>query len=65
MHNYLDFEKPVADLEGQILELKKIEGEDDAVDVHEEIARLETRPGRRPRSPAIPTGLTAPITSSD
>ena len=24
MHNYLDFEKPVADLEGQILELKKI-----------------------------------------
>lgn len=43
MHNYLDFEKPVADLEGQILELKKIEGEDDAVDVHEEIARLETR----------------------
>jgi acetyl-CoA carboxylase carboxyl transferase subunit alpha len=42
MHNYLDFEKPVADLEGQILELKKIEGKD-AVDVTDEIQRLEKR----------------------
>ena len=43
MHNYLDFEKPVADLEGQILELRKIEGGENAVDVHEEIDRLEKR----------------------
>ncbi|MEN3792482.1 acetyl-CoA carboxylase carboxyltransferase subunit alpha [Fulvimarina sp. MAC3] len=43
MYNYLDFERPVADLEGQILELRKIEAEDGAVDVHEEIERLETR----------------------
>ena len=43
MHNYLDFEKPVADLEGQILELKKIETGEDAVDVTEEIGRLEKR----------------------
>ncbi|NDV88700.1 acetyl-CoA carboxylase carboxyltransferase subunit alpha [Aurantimonas aggregata] len=43
MHNYLDFEKPVADLEGQILELKKIESSEDAVDVTEEIERLERR----------------------
>ncbi|MER0239817.1 acetyl-CoA carboxylase carboxyltransferase subunit alpha [Fulvimarina sp. MAC8] len=43
MYNYLDFERPVADLEGQILELRKIEAEDGAVDVHEEIDRLETR----------------------
>ena len=43
MHNYLDFEKPVADLEGQILELKKIESSGDAVDVTEEIERLEKR----------------------
>ncbi|RFC62913.1 acetyl-CoA carboxylase carboxyltransferase subunit alpha [Fulvimarina endophytica] len=43
MYTYLDFERPVADLEGQILELRKIETEDDAVDVHEEIERLETR----------------------
>ncbi|HEY9058836.1 MAG TPA: acetyl-CoA carboxylase carboxyltransferase subunit alpha [Aurantimonas sp.] len=43
MHNYLDFEKPVADLEGQIIELKKIEGGEDAVDVTDEIQRLEKR----------------------
>jgi acetyl-CoA carboxylase carboxyl transferase subunit alpha len=43
MHNYLDFEKPVADLEGQILELKKIESSENAVDVGEEIERLEKR----------------------
>jgi acetyl-CoA carboxylase carboxyl transferase subunit alpha len=43
MYNYLDFEKPVADLEGKILELKK--GQDGAgtVDVSDEIARLEKR----------------------
>ncbi|MCQ0987014.1 acetyl-CoA carboxylase carboxyltransferase subunit alpha [Jiella marina] len=43
MHNYLDFEKPVADLEGQIFELKKIETGEDAVDVTEEVQRLEKR----------------------
>ncbi|MBP0614447.1 acetyl-CoA carboxylase carboxyltransferase subunit alpha [Jiella mangrovi] len=43
MHNYLEFEKPVADLEGQIIELKKIETGEDAVDVHDEVERLEKR----------------------
>ena len=43
MHNYLDFEKPVADLDTQILELKKIGGGEDGVDVSEEIGRLEKR----------------------
>ncbi|WP_173934862.1 acetyl-CoA carboxylase carboxyltransferase subunit alpha [Chelativorans sp. Marseille-P2723] len=43
MYNYLDFEKPVADLEGQILELKKLSESGEAVDVAEEIARLEKR----------------------
>ena len=43
MYNYLDFEKPVADLEGKILELKKLSESGEAVDVHEEIARLEKR----------------------
>ena len=32
MYNYLDFEKPVADLEGQILELKKLAESGEAVD---------------------------------
>ncbi|WP_152048006.1 acetyl-CoA carboxylase carboxyltransferase subunit alpha [Aureimonas psammosilenae] len=43
MHNYLDFEKPVADLESQILALKGLGGGGDSVDVSEEIKRLETR----------------------
>ena len=43
MFNYLDFEKPVADLEGKILELKKLSENGEAVDVGEEIARLEKR----------------------
>jgi acetyl-CoA carboxylase carboxyl transferase subunit alpha len=44
MYSYLDFEKPIADLDGQIMELKKLsEGEDSGVDVAEEVARLEKR----------------------
>lgn len=43
MHHYLDFEKPVADLDGQILELKKMSEAGEAVDVADEIARLEKR----------------------
>lgn len=43
MYNYLDFEKPVADLEGQIFELKKIAEDKDSVDMRDEIGRLEQR----------------------
>ncbi|WP_340159080.1 acetyl-CoA carboxylase carboxyltransferase subunit alpha [uncultured Hoeflea sp.] len=43
MHNYLDFEKPISDLEGKILELRKLAGEDESIDTGDEIARLETR----------------------
>ena len=43
MYNYLDFEKPVQDLEGKILELKKLSESGEAVDVADEIARLEKR----------------------
>ena len=43
MYNYLDFEKPVQDLEGKILELKKLSESGEAVDVGEEIKRLEKR----------------------
>ena len=43
MYNYLDFEKPVADLEGKILELKKLSENGEAVDVGDEIERLEKR----------------------
>lgn len=43
MYNYLDFEKPVADLEGKIIELKKLAESGEAVDVGDEITRLEKR----------------------
>ncbi len=43
MHNYLEFEKPISDLEGKILELKKLAEEDESVNTEDEIARLEAR----------------------
>ncbi|TIO48294.1 MAG: acetyl-CoA carboxylase carboxyl transferase subunit alpha, partial [Mesorhizobium sp.] len=43
MYNYLDFEKPVQDLELKILELKKLAENGEAVDVADEIGRLEKR----------------------
>jgi len=43
MYNYLDFEKPVADLDGQIFELKKLKQAQDGLDTDEEIQRLEKR----------------------
>ena len=44
MRTFLDFEKPVADLEGQIQELKRLEtGERDGVSVADEIATLEQK----------------------
>lgn len=46
MHNYLDFEKPVADLDGKILELKQLGEEENSVDMRDEIERLELRSAR-------------------
>ncbi|MET3589097.1 acetyl-CoA carboxylase carboxyl transferase subunit alpha [Bartonella silvatica] len=43
MYNYLDFEKPIADLDGKILELKQIAQEEGSLDMSDEITRLETR----------------------
>jgi acetyl-CoA carboxylase carboxyl transferase subunit alpha len=43
MRSYLDFEKPVADLQGKVQELRSLGGEGDAVAVSDEIARLETK----------------------
>jgi acetyl-CoA carboxylase carboxyl transferase subunit alpha len=42
MYNYLDFEKQVQEIEGKILELKKLSA-DGGVDFNEEIGRLEKR----------------------
>ena len=43
MVSYLEFEKPVADLEGQIRELRGLAEQDESVDLSDDIARLETK----------------------
>ena len=43
MHSYLEFEKPVADLEGKVQELQALAGEDESVDTDDEISRLEKK----------------------
>lgn len=43
MRIYLDFEKPVSDLQGKVQELRALGDEGDAVAVNDEIARLEAR----------------------
>ncbi|GAB4529213.1 MAG: acetyl-CoA carboxylase carboxyltransferase subunit alpha [Parvularculaceae bacterium] len=43
MRTYLDFEKPIADLEGKIEDLKQVDGAGGAVSVSEEIGRLEAK----------------------
>ena len=43
MHNYLDFEKPISDLEGKIHELRKLAEEDESIDTTDEVGRLEIR----------------------
>jgi acetyl-CoA carboxylase carboxyl transferase subunit alpha len=43
MHNYLDFEKPISDLEGKIIELKTLAEQDESIDTSDEINRLEAR----------------------
>ncbi|MEO0328453.1 MAG: acetyl-CoA carboxylase carboxyltransferase subunit alpha [Pseudomonadota bacterium] len=43
MPSYLEFEKPVADLDGQIKELGNMAKEDQSVDLSDDIARLEAK----------------------
>jgi acetyl-CoA carboxylase carboxyl transferase subunit alpha len=45
MRSYLDFEKPVAELEAKVEELRAIGETDNAVSVTEEIGRLESKAG--------------------
>ena len=67
--HYLDFERPIADLEAKIEELSKLSDQAGAGAFDAEIDALRSRarccaasptpsstPGRRPRSPAIPSG---------
>ena len=43
MRSYLEFEKPIADLEGKVQELKTLAKDGEAVDVEDEIARLQEK----------------------
>ena len=43
MHSYLEFEKPVADIEGKIQELRALAAEGEAVNVDDEIGRLQSK----------------------
>lgn len=43
MRTYLDFEKPVAELEAKVLELRQLAAKGDAVAIGEEISRLEAK----------------------
>src|SRR5579884_4451687 len=43
MRSYLDFEKPVAELEAKIEELRALQRSGDAIAIGEEINRIETK----------------------
>lgn len=43
MRTYLDFEKPVADLQGKVQELRSLGDGEDAIAVEDEIGRMEAR----------------------
>lgn len=43
MHTYLEFEKPVAELEGKVQELKLLASEDPSMNIGEEVEKLENK----------------------
>lgn len=71
MQTFLEFEKPIAELEGKIEELRHLTDTGD-INIAEEVSKLQAKvdkllrqtyaklaPRRRSRWPAIPTGRTA------
>lgn len=43
MHAYLDFERPIADLEGKIVELRQLGEHDPSMRIDDEVARLQAK----------------------
>jgi acetyl-CoA carboxylase carboxyl transferase subunit alpha len=43
MHVYLDFERPIADLEGKLEELRQLAAQDPSMNIEEEVKRLQAR----------------------
>ena len=52
MRAYLDFEKPVAELEAKVEELKAIAARDGSVSIGEEVSRLEAKAAKAERKAA-------------
>ncbi|HEY2446329.1 MAG TPA: carboxyl transferase domain-containing protein, partial [Rhizomicrobium sp.] len=43
MHAYLDFERPIAELEGKIVELRQLAAQDPAMEIDDEVSRLQAK----------------------
>ncbi|HEV2561154.1 MAG TPA: acetyl-CoA carboxylase carboxyltransferase subunit alpha [Rhizomicrobium sp.] len=43
MHAYLEFERPIAELEGKIVELRALAAADSTMDIKDDVARLQTK----------------------
>lgn len=43
MHAYLDFERPIAELEGKIVELRQLAAQDSTMKIDDEVKRLQAR----------------------
>jgi acetyl-CoA carboxylase carboxyl transferase subunit alpha len=43
MHTYLEFERPIAELEGKIIELRQLAAADPNMDISDDVARLQTK----------------------
>src|SRR3954453_15306282 len=46
MQNYLDFEKPIAELETRVADLRKTAASWEDIDIDPEVSRLETKAGK-------------------
>ncbi|HEY1614550.1 MAG TPA: acetyl-CoA carboxylase carboxyltransferase subunit alpha [Rhizomicrobium sp.] len=42
-HTYLDFEKPIAELEGKVVELRQLAANDPTMQIDDEVSKLQTR----------------------
>lgn len=43
MHAYLEFERPIAELEGKIVELRQLAEQDTSMDIEDDVARLQAK----------------------
>ncbi|MGH6877385.1 MAG: acetyl-CoA carboxylase carboxyltransferase subunit alpha, partial [Rhizomicrobium sp.] len=43
VHTYLDFERPIAELEGKIVELRQLAAQDSSMQIGDEVERLQTK----------------------